>query len=173
MIVMAKRNVLLCHVMKDLNIEVGTVKTKLYAQEFQWKKRMWPIDKTAVPWKDRKGNYHMFFDVNESDGTIRYTFARKDNIIDDKCIQCGGMISIDAKNTWDLLKRKTINSFWGIDQSHIILLMILGIIALACIAGVFYLVGENKKLQDIVTNYIKNQVAATFLTPIGVLHYAS
>ena len=84
---MARRNILLCHIMNNMVNEVGIAKTKLYSQQFQWKKRMWPIDKEAVAWIDRKGIHHMFFDVNESDGTIRFLNARKDNIIDDKCTE--------------------------------------------------------------------------------------
>lgn len=173
---MAKRNQLICHIMQDMVNEVGTAKAKLYAQEFQWKKRMWPISKDAIAWKDRKGINHMFFDVNESDGTIRFLAPTKqveqrlpDGKFIDKCIECGGAITIDARNTWDLLKRKTVDVLFGIDQSHIVLLMIIGIVALICIAAVFFLIGENKKLQDIITTYIKGQaVTAKFI--LGVNH---
>lgn len=160
---MARRNILICHLMHDMVNEVGTAKTRLYAQEFSWKKRMWPIDKDAVAWKDKKGVSHMFFDVNESDGTIRFLHQRKDNIVDDKCIECGGKISMDARNTWDLLKRKTVDVLFGLDASHIVLLMIIGIVALICIAAVFFLIGENKKLQDIITTYIKGQATTAKL----------
>ena len=158
--------------MQDMVNEVGTAKTKLYAQEFQWKKRMWPIDKDAVAWRDRKGISHMFFDVNESDGTIRFLYAQKENIIDDKCIECGGKISIDAKNTWDLLKRRTVDVLFGIDQSHVMLLIICGIVALAAFAGVFYMLGENRKLQSIVDTYTKAPVTPKMLLPIGVINFA-
>jgi len=169
---MARRNILLCHIMQDMINEVGIAKTKLYAQEFQWKKRMWPIDKDAVSWVDRKGLHHMFFDVNESDGTIRFLNARKDNIIDDKCMECGGKISMDAKNTWDLLKRRTVDVLFGVDSSHIVLLMIIGIVALICIAAVFFLIGENKKLQDVITQYIKTPPVAKLIL-LESLHYVS
>jgi len=134
------------------------VKVKLFAQEFQWKKRMWPIDKDATAWVDKKNNCHVFFDVNESDGTIRFLQPYKQNIIDDKCIECGGRISIDAKNTWDLLKRKTINALWGIDSSHIVLLIIMGIVCIGAIAGVMYLLGQNTKLTEQYTKLLQQQM---------------
>lgn len=158
--------------MDNLRNEVGIAKTKVYAQEFQWKKRMWPISKEAVAWKDRKGVSHMFFDVNESDGTIRFLPPIKFNYKGvDKCRQCGNRISIDARNTYDLLKRNTIKAIWGFDSSHITLLIIMGIMALGMLAGVFYLLGENRNLQGQVTKLLQAQPPTSkFLLPIEVLY---
>lgn len=171
---MAKKNVLICHIMQDMIYEVGMVKTKLYAQEMQWKKRMWPIDKQSVAWKDKKGNSHMFFDVNESDGIIRFLTPDKLNYKGiDRCAECGNRISIDAKNTYDLLKRKTINAIWGLDQSHIVLLMILGIVALIALAGIFYLIGENKNLQTQLSKYLPPPTAKLLLPLMEITVYGS
>lgn len=166
---------MICHVMDNLRNEVGSAKTKVYAQEFQWKKRMWPISKEAVAWKDKKGVSHMFFDVNESDGTIRFLEPIKFNYRGvDKCRKCGDRISIDARNTYDLLKRGTIKAIWGFDSSHITLLIIMGIMALGMLAGVFYLLGENRNLQGQLAKYLPASSATTkFILPLEALHYAS
>jgi len=160
--------------MQDMINEVGLVKTKLYSQEIQWKKRMWPIASDAVAWKDKKGISHMFFDVNESDGIIRFLTPDKMNYTGiDKCAECGNRISIDAKNTYDLLKRKTINAIWGLDQSHIVLLMILGIVALIALAGIFYLIGENKNLQTQLNKYLPPPTAKLLIPLTEIVVYGN
>lgn len=156
---------LFCHIMNNLKQEVALVKTRLYAQEFQWKKRMWAIPNDALAYTDKKGNNHMMFDVNESDGAIRFLLPYKQNIIDNKCIKCGGKISIDAKNTWDLLKRKTINAIWGIDSSHIVLLIIMGIVCVGAVAGIMYLLGQNTKIQEQYTKLLEKTGGGTLPVP--------
>lgn len=166
---MGKSKKLIIHIMENLINEVGQARAKVYAQEFTWKKRMWAIDSTAKAWIDRKGVSHMFVDVNESDGTIRFLHAQKDNIIDNKCVACNGKISIDAKNTWDLLKRKTINTFWGVDSSHIVLLIIMGIVAMSAVAGIMYLVGANTKLTEQYNKLLERQTANTPIAMVNMI----
>lgn len=158
---MGKSKKLIIHIMENLTNEVGRARAKVYSQEFTWKKRMWAIDSSAIAWVDTKGVSHYFVDVNESDGTIRFLHAQKDNIIDNKCTACNGKISIDAKNTWDLLKRKTINTFWGVDSSHIVLLIIMGIVAISAVAGIMYLLGQNTKLTEQYTKLLERQSMPT------------
>lgn len=158
---------LYCHVMHDLVNEIGIAKCKVYSQEFSWRKRMYPIDKDAIAWKDKKGISHLFIDVNESDGTIRFLSPQKLNLLSgevcklcnspvpiDLCGKCGDRISYDARNVRDLLKRKTIDTFWGLDSSHIILLMLMGIVAIAGIGASMYLIGQNTKLQEQLNKYL-------------------
>jgi len=148
-----RKNILLCHIMDSNMQEVGIAKAKTHSQEFQWRKRMWPISKEEnVIWRDKKGKSHLFVHVNESTGSI--TFLNGSRAYIDKCIQCGGPIGMDARNVYDLLKRKTITAIWGIDSSHIILLMIMGIVAIGAIAGIMYLIGQNTKLQEQLNKYL-------------------
>lgn len=136
----AKSNRLICHMMVNRNREVGVTKTKIHNQEFTWNKRLWPIDHTAII-IDKKGIAHLYLDVNESTGTLRFN---KSYI--DKCVECGNKIGQDAVNTRDLLKRKTVTALWGVDNSHIMLLMILAI-GMVIMAGVIlYMYGENQKM---------------------------
>lgn len=140
---------LLCHVVTPDLHEVGKVKCKLYAQEFSWKKRMWAIPKEAVPIVDKKGIEHMYFDVNEADGVIRFLSPEKLNYDKiDKCIKCGDRISIDARNQHDLNKRLTIKAIFGTDATYLTLLIIMGIGMLIALGAVFYFLGENRKMSD-------------------------
>lgn len=138
----SKSKVLLVHIMQNGNHEIATVKTKIYAQEVTWQKRLWPIDHTAFV-IDKKGIANFYIDVNESTGALRF---QKSYI--DKCVQCGNKIGQDAVNTRDLLKRKTITAIWGIDSTHIMLLLILGIALLIMGVAVLYMYGENQKLTS-------------------------
>lgn len=145
--------------MQDLNNEIATVKTKRHRQEFEWKKRTWAIpDFNSITspigeiWHnpiitDKKGIGHIFVEVNEADGVIRMLPPTKQNIIDDKCTQCGGKISIDAMNIRNLTKRKTINTFWGIDNTYVLLLLVIAIMAIGALGFAFYLFGENSELR--------------------------
>lgn len=157
---MGKKNQLLIHILDEFRNEVGTGMAKSYSQEFSWKKRTFPIDPTATQWTDKKGVHHLFCDANESDGTIRFLSPMKTNLINeqgdiiDKCAQCGGKISIDARNVRDLVKRKTIDTFWGLDSSHILLLLVMGIIAIGAFGGLFYLLGQNQNLQTQLNKYL-------------------
>lgn len=177
------KNTLVCHIMSGNTKEVGTAKTKLYAQEFQWRKRMWAIDADAIPWVDKKGISHLFVDVNESDGIIRFLEPRKLNLSApfnttcpkcneplefpaieapiDLCGKCGDRITYDARNVRDLLKRKTIDTFWGLDSSHMILLIIMAIVAVGAMGGLFYLLGQNQKLQENLNKYLPSPVVKT------------
>lgn len=157
---MAKRNLLLIHILDEYKNEVGTAQAKTFSQEFSWKKRMFPIDPSAVGFTDKKGIKHLFTDANQSDGTIRWLAPDKTNLRDengqiiDKCTSCGGKISYDARNVRDLLKRKTIDTFWGLDSSHILLLLVMGIIAIGAFGGLFYLLGQNQNLQQQLNKYL-------------------
>lgn len=162
----SKKQLLFCHIHNRKEQEIAVVRTKIYSQDFTWKKRIYPIDATAI-WYDKKGNGHIHCVANESDGTIRFLFAEQLNLISldgekpehiDKCESCGGRISIDAKNVHDLIKRKTLSTFWGIDQSHILLLLIMGIIMVGAFGGLMYLLGENQKVQKQYTALLEQTI---------------
>ena len=162
-----KSNRLICHILDSRRHEVGIAKTHTYAQEFTYKKRSWPIDHDSIPWIDKKGHCHLFVDVNEADGIYRFLEPRKLNLDAgqecdkcgspqplDICSKCGDKITIDARNVRDLVKRKTIDTFWGLDQSHILIILVMGIIAIAAFGGLFYLLGQNQSLQQQLNKYL-------------------
>ena len=152
----SKSKTLIIHVRSSLHNQVGQVKTKIYKQDFTWKQRLFPIMQDAI-WYDLKGVGHALCDANMSDGTIRFYTPAQMNLIDtsvrcdkcnrlapiDKCAKCGDTISYDASAVFNMHRRKTLTTFWGLDQSHIVLLLILGIIAIGGFAGIMYEIGQN------------------------------
>lgn len=176
---MARHDQLLIHVVDDFLNEVGKpVKSRTWKQEFTYKKRTFPIEPSACQHTDYRGIRHLYIAVNESDGTYRFMEHRKFNLLEplelecpdcgntnqvpldvigmprNQCDKCGDKISYDAKNVRDLVKRKTIDTFWGIDSSHILLLLVMGIIAIGAFGGVFYLLGQNQNLQAQLNKYL-------------------
>jgi hypothetical protein len=136
-----KNKQLLVHVMQD-NIEVDKpIKTQVWKQQVEWKQRIFPISHEDFI-IDSKGIHHVYVDANRL-RTKRFAKAP------DKCVKCGGKMEdkIDARNARDLLKRKTIEAIWGIDSTHIILLIILGIAMLAMVGFAFYEYTEGQKMQ--------------------------
>lgn len=140
--------------MSDNLEELGKAKVSLKSQEISWRQRMYPIPKLNdnSVWRDKKGNYHMHVCVNESDGVFRLLEPQKIIPID-KCVKCNGRISIDAKNVWDLNKRRTISALFGQDTTFTLLLIIMGIIAVGALGFTFYLYGQNSTLQTQLTEY--------------------
>lgn len=139
--------------MENDHKEIAVKKTKTFNQEFNWKKRTFPIDYKAI-WIDRKGISHLHIQVNEADGTYRFMYNIKDNIIDDKCSACGGKISIDAKNVRDLTKRKTINAIWGLDQSHILIILISMMVCVILAGALFFVLGQLETTQTQLQKYL-------------------
>lgn len=150
----------MCHILDENRKEVGRpVKVDAKKQDFTWRKRAYPINREAIPYTDYNNNQHYFVNVNESDGTVYFLTPKQLNLYEseigangqyqilNKCGICGDKISIDASNVYDMIKRKTIGAIWGIDQSHIVLLIIMGIVAIAGLGGIFYLLGQNQTLQ--------------------------
>lgn len=160
------RNILICHVMNELPSglkEIGFVKAKTQNQEFSWQKRIYPIPKDALDaiWEDKKGISHLHVFVNESDGVYRWLTPEKLNqyFFDndngktvlkplDTCVKCGGRITIDATNVRDLVKRKTVNAIWGIDNSFMLLLLMMGIVLVIMMGALFYIIGQWQASQQ-------------------------
>ena len=164
------RNILICHIMNELPtglVGIGFVKTKTQSQDFNWQKRVYAIPKDSLDaiWTDKKGISHLHVFVNESDGVYRWLTPEKLNLFGfdkdnkltplDTCVKCGGRITIDATNVRDLVKRKTINAIWGIDNSFIMLLLIMGIVLVILMGALFYIIGQWQATQNQLNTYLK------------------
>lgn len=137
---------LLVHVMQG-NIEVTKpIKTAIYSQQVEWNRRIFPISHQDFI-TDHKGEKHLYVEANNL-STKRFGQSI------DKCKDCGKKMSIDARNARDLLKRKTIEAIWGIDSTHIILLMVMGIALLAAIGFAMYVFNSNQALQGKINSAI-------------------
>lgn len=171
-----KHGKLIAHIL-DNKREVGTRKGKTFQDSIKWNKREWAISEQARNQGfifDRKGVAHLYIDVNLADKIFYFLTPTDLNLYDhagkpiDKCGECGGNISIDAQAN-RILNNKTIyKSFWGMDNSYVLLLLIMGIVAIILGAGLFYMIGENQKTQQILQQYLKpvpNTVTSNFLVP--------
>lgn len=166
-----KNKKLLIHIVQN-GIEVSKpVRKRIYDQQLIWKKRIFPIDiKRAIV--DSKGQHHLF--VNANDMSI-LSFS-KDH--EDNCRKCGGKMFIDAKNARDLVKRNTIQAIWGIDSTHMILLMVFAVGMMAAVGFAFYsynqdtlhntqLTAEKAKNVQLAFDYelLKNQTRQVIVPP--------
>jgi len=173
------KNTLLVHIMENRK-EVGRTKTKTYNDSIKWKQRLWAISQQAREKGyivDRKGITHLYIDVNLADKIYYFLSPTELNLFDfagkpiDKCGECGGNISIDAQAVRSLVNKGNIVSFWGRDNSYVLLLMILGIVAVILTGALFYMIGENQKTNELLKQYLQpppNVVSSKFL--LGVLH---
>lgn len=133
-----KNKKLLVHVVEN-GVEVTKpIRKRIYDQQVIWKKRVFPIDikQTIV---DAKGIHHLYVSAND----MAVLSFRKDHA--DHCRKCNGKMFIDARNARDLLKRNTIQAIWGIDSTHMILLLIFAVGMMASVGFAFYSFNQDTR----------------------------
>lgn len=167
------KNTLIAHIMENRK-EVGRKKIKTYSDEIKWKKRLWAISNQAREQGfiiDKKGITHLYIDVNLADKIYYFLSPTEKNLYDhanapiDKCGECGGNISIDAQAVRALVNKGNIISFWGRDNSYMLLLIILGIVVAIAIGALFFVLGEiDSKDKQIQT--LTNQIIALARPPV-------
>lgn len=81
---------------------------------------------------DNKGVAHQYVDVNDE---AVLTF-RKDHT--DKCRKCGGKMTIDTRESRSLGRHGIFHAIWGLDSTHMILLIIFAIGAMGMAGFAFY-----------------------------------
>jgi hypothetical protein len=107
------------------------LKAKIYEQSITWKKRQYPI----VPerfYYDHEGNAHQQVDAND----VSVLTYHKDH--ENNCKKCGGKMTIDARQARMLGRNGVFHAIWGIDSTHMILLIIFAIGAIAMAGFAFY-----------------------------------
>lgn len=131
-----KKKDLFVHVMQD-GIEVDKpIKAKIYDQKVTWNKRQYPV----VPQRfyyDHKGNAHQQVASND----VAVLTFHKDHT--DKCKKCGGKMTIDARSARELGKQGVFHAIWGIDSTHMILLIIFAIGMMAGVGGFFWAYNQD------------------------------
>lgn len=133
-----KNKKLLVHVIEN-GVEVTKpIRKRIYDQQVVWKKRVFPIDiKQSIV--DAKGIHHLYVSAND----MAILSFRKDHA--DHCRKCNGKMFIDARNARDLLKRNTIQAIWGIDSTHMILLLVFAVGAMAAVGFAFYSFNQDTR----------------------------
>lgn len=131
-----KSKTLFVHVMQD-GVEVDKpVKAKIYEQSVTWNKRLYPI----VPARfyfDHKGVAHQQVDAND----VSVLTYHKDHT--DRCKKCGGKMTVDARQARELGKRGVFHAIWGIDSTHMILLIIFALGMAGGIGGFFWAYNQD------------------------------
>jgi len=157
---------LLVHIMQK-GIEVDKpIKTKIYNQSVEWNRRQWAI----VPERfvtDYNGLNHQYVDVND----VAVLTWKKDH--EDKCKKCGGKMTVDAKESRALGRRGVFQAIWGLDNTHMILMIVIMIGAMAMAGGFFWAYSENTKNVTQVQANVKeiarlNDVIETYHNVTGI-----
>lgn len=126
-----KSKQLLVHIMQN-GIEVDKpIKTKIYAQEVTWNRRQYPVVSSRF-YYDYNGVAHQQVDVND----VSVLTFHKDH--EDNCKKCGGKMTVDARESRALGRRGVFHAIWGLDNTHMILLIVFAIGAMAMAGFAFY-----------------------------------
>jgi hypothetical protein len=131
---------LLVHVMQK-GIEVDKpIKTKIYNQSVEWNRRQWPIISSRFV-TDYNGVNHQYVDVND----VSVLTWQKDH--EDNCKKCGGKMTVDSRESRALGRRGVFQAIWGLDNTHIILMIVLLIGAMGMAGAFMWAFNDNTKHQ--------------------------
>ncbi len=131
-----KSKQLLVHIMQN-GVEVDKpIKAKIYSQHVTWNKRQYPIIPSRF-YFDYKGVAHQQVASND----VSVLTYQKDH--EDKCKKCGGKMTIDAREARELGKRGVFHAIWGLDSTHMILLIIFAIGAMSMAGAFFYFFNQD------------------------------
>ena len=162
----SKPKKIVVHLMLDESTEYSKpFMIKGNSQDFTKHKKTFPVERKFLV-RDSKGRNHLYVDVNKC---ITYSFKKQPTV--NHCRKCGGQLTIDARNVRDLVKRKTITTFWGVDSMPLILMIVMGIIILGMFAFAFYLYSDNKA-KDATIDALKNPSppkGTTQTTPVKLI----
>jgi len=170
---------LIGHILENRK-EVGKAKGNTFDAELKWKKRQWNISpevKEDCFIYDKKGVAHCWLDVNQADGTYHFLTPEKLNLytsardVIDKCGECGGQISIDAQEHRIVNRKNIIKSFWGLDNSYMLLILLLGIVCVILVGALFFVVGELNKTNTLLQKYLQPAPTSTTVTSKFLLPY--
>lgn len=127
---------LLVHILQN-GVEVDKpVKARIFDRDVRWNKRQWFIYPPRFIY-DSKGIAHQYVDVNDE---AVLTF-HKDHT--DKCRKCGGKMTIDTQQARSLGRNGIFHAIWGLDSSHMILLIVMAMIACGSGIGLAYFYNQD------------------------------
>jgi len=122
---------LLVHVLQK-GVEVDKpIKAKIYEQKVTWNKRQWYIYPERFIY-DHKGIAHQYVDVND----VAVLTFHKDHA--DECKSCSKKMTVDAKQSRSLGRNGVFHAIWGLDSTHMVLLIIFAIGAMGMAGFAFY-----------------------------------
>jgi hypothetical protein len=146
-----KQRKLMVHVMQD-NIEVTKpIKKKIYDQKVSWNRREYPIIPSKFVY-DNKGVAHQYVETND----VAVLSFNKDH--EDKCKKCGGKMTIDARSARELGRRGIFHAIWALDSTHMIMMIVIIIGAMAGAGFGVYFYGEDMKHKTAMDNLIQDKI---------------
>jgi hypothetical protein len=155
-----KKKQLLVHVLQD-GIEVTKpIKSKIYEQKVTWNKRQWFVYPERFVF-DYKGVAHQYVDVND----VAVLTIHKDHT--DRCKKCDRNMTIDAKQARELGKKGVFHAIWGIDSTHMILLIVFAIGAMAMAGFAVYSYNQDTLHKTQLDN--ANQKIAEYKIQLGIV----
>jgi len=108
---------LLVHVMQN-GVEVDKpIKAKIFDRSVVWNQRHYPVIPSRFM-HDYNGLAHQYVDTND----VAVLTWQKDH--EDKCKKCGGKMTIDAQQSRALGRRGIFNAIWGLDNTHMIIIIL-------------------------------------------------
>jgi hypothetical protein len=155
-----KNKKLLVHIMQN-GIEVSKpIRRKIYEQSVTWNKRQWPIYPPRFVY-DHKGIAHQYVEVND----VSVLTWHKDHT--DRCKKCDGKMTVDARQSRELGKRGVFHAIWGIDSTHMILLIVFAIGAVAMAGFGFWSYNQDTLHKTQLEN--ANQKIAEYKQQLGIV----
>lgn len=146
-----KAKSLIVHIVQK-GVEVDKpISTKIYEQSVTWRMRQWPIIPSRFIF-DYKGIAHQYVDVND----VSVLTWKKDH--EDNCKKCGGKMTVDARESRALGRRGVFHAIWGLDNTHMILLLVFAISAMA-MAGAFFWAYSNDVKHNTQLESAKQEIA--------------
>lgn len=149
----SKNKQLFIHLIANKNQEIDVLKKKTYDQDFDWNKRTFII-KHEMFITDKDGNNHYYQDINDTHGGLSF---HKEHI--DNCNSCNKKLSKDSQISYNLTRKRNLSGIWGVDNQHMILLMILGIGLMVALVAVFYIIGDDNSTHKALEAYLPKQTA--------------
>lgn len=126
-----KSKALLVHILQGDKEVCKPLKAKIYDQSITWNKRQWYIEPSRFIF-DSAGTAHQYVDVND----VAVLTIHKDHT--DHCKKCGGKMTVDARQARALGRNGIFHAIWGLDSTHMVLLIVFAIGAMAMAGFAFY-----------------------------------
>lgn len=157
-----KDKILFVHPMQG-NIQIDKpIKTLIHKQSIEWRGRVFPISPSDFIIDD-KGIHHQYQNANDTRPMALGNYT--DKPIELKCRDCGGQLArpMDSRNVRSVIKRGTIQAIWGIDSTHLIILLFAMI---GVLAGIGYAVYESQQLATLQAK-VDSALASQSLKPLA------
>lgn len=133
---------LLVHFLQNEVEVTKPVKTQIWKQDIEWRRRKYPISPPDFIY-DFQGVAHQYVNANNT-SSLRFSLPK-----DLRCKKCGGDLRhpTDSRNIREMTKRGVIQAIWGIDSTHLVLMLVCMLGVVAAIGFAIYESNQKDQLQ--------------------------